>query len=125
MRRCVALITPTVLTCLIFSLPVTALAESYGAIAYSPRTGAMGWSHSYPSRYAAEQRALGGCASNARDCRIAIWFVNACGAVSIGPGGWGSAWGRDRYRAERESNRACSRNSHGCRVVRWQCSGIR
>lgn len=108
------------------TLPLaTARADSYGAIAYSPRTGATGWSYSFDTRSGAERRAMQGCSSHARDCRVAIWFVNACGALSVGSSGWGSGWGADRGRAEYEANRSCSSQSGGCRVIRWQCSGAR
>lgn len=102
-----------------------AKADSYGAIAFSPATGATGWSHSFDTRRQAERRALAGCSGNARDCRIAIWFVNACGALAVGRNGWGAGWGNDRRRAEQEASRSCDNNSRGCRVVRWQCSGAR
>ncbi|SMC56545.1 DUF4189 domain-containing protein [Rhizobium sp. RU36D] len=105
--------------------PATARADSYGAIAYSPRTGSTGWSYSFDTRVGAERRAMQGCTSHARDCRIAIWFVNACGALSVGSSGWGSGWGSDRARAEYEANRSCSGQTRGCRVIRWQCSGAR
>ena len=104
------------------ALPAAALADSFGAIAYSPDTGANGWSHDYPSRRGAERAAQDNC--DADDCRIAIWFKNACGAVAVGSnGGWGSDWGGDRRRAQSKAIRACSRNDDGCSVVRWQCSG--
>lgn len=105
--------------------PVHALADSYGALAYSPSTGASGWSHSYSTRSAAEASALRGCAPYARDCRVAIWFVNACGAIATGPDGWGSGWGNTRTRAEYEAMQVCNRHSRGCEIMRWQCSGAK
>ncbi|MBO3760741.1 DUF4189 domain-containing protein [Ciceribacter sp. L1K22] len=99
--------------------------QSFGAIAYSPQTGAMGWSYDFGNQRQAERRALSGCAKRARDCRVAIWFSNGCGAVAVGSSGWGSGWGGDRNRAEYEAMGSCAKNSYGCRVVRWQCSGAR
>ncbi len=109
----------------IFAAPSVALADSYGAIAYSPRTGAHGWSHSFNSRRGAENAALDNCYQRAGDCRVAIWFVNACGAVAAGPRGWGSAWANNSNRAQRKALRQCSNYSGNCRIVRWQCSGAR
>jgi hypothetical protein len=44
-----------------------AAADNYGAIAYSPSTGAHGWSYDYGSRSAAENVALAGCRKHAGD----------------------------------------------------------
>ena len=100
-----------------------ALADSYGAIAYSPSTGAAGWSYAYNSRGDAETAARRNCDSSANDCRIAIWFRNGCGAVAVGNrGGWGSGWAYDRHGAQRQSIRSCRKQTGSCRVIRWQCS---
>jgi hypothetical protein len=99
-------------------------ADSFGAISLSPSTGASGWSHDFTSRWQAEDAAQTYCYRNARDCRVAIWFKNSCGAVARGPdGGWGADWAEDSRSAQRAALAACSRHSYNCRVVRWQCSG--
>ena len=104
--------------------PAMAVADSYGAIAYSPTTRADGWSHAFSTRADAERRALRECSGRARDCRVAIWFKNACGSLAVGRnGGWGSGWGSDRRRAELEAIGVCNQNTGGCRVARWVCSG--
>lgn len=106
--------------------PGLALADSYGAISLSPANGATGWSHSYASRWEAEEAAQGFCYQNAGDCVVAIWFKNACGAVARGPdGGWGSAWAANSRRAQSAAVASCSNHSYNCRVIRWQCSGAR
>ena len=64
--------------------PALAVADSYGAIAFSPSTRADGWSNSFSTRADAERRALRECSARARDCRVAIWFKNACGALAVG-----------------------------------------
>ncbi|CAN7486447.1 DUF4189 domain-containing protein [Rhizobium sp. LjRoot30] len=104
------------------SVPELAFAESYGAIAYSRRTGALGWSYDHPSRRSAERAAMGNCGRG--DCKV-LWFRDACGAVAAGPDGWGSGWGTNRRRAEREAVNSCSQYSYDCEVIRWQCSGAR
>jgi hypothetical protein len=103
----------------------SALADSFGAIAYSPRTGATGWSYGKYSRGEAERAAGRNCDRYADDCRTAIWFKNACGALATGPNrGWGADWGYDRREAEYRAIGTCSRNAQGCEIRRWQCSGV-
>lgn len=103
--------------------PSTALAANYGAIAYSPSTGAFGRSWDYPNRRGAERRALNGCRAHARDCRVAIWFRNACGALAVGNrGGWGSGWGNSRSRAQNEARAVCRRHTNNCKIRVWQCT---
>lgn len=100
-----------------------ARADNYGAIAYSPRTGAVGWSYDHPSRRRAERVAMGNCRNYAGDCRIATYFYNACGAVARGSGGaWGADWGDDRYSAESNALDACYNHGDNCRIVRWACT---
>jgi serine/threonine-protein kinase len=65
---------------------------TYGAIAFSPKTGAWGESYPYGSRAEAERRALAECAKNAPDCTVAVWFNDQCGAVaSAKDGTWADA----------------------------------
>jgi len=103
--------------------PGAALAQDYyGAIAYSPRTGAHGWSYDHRSRSDAENRALSECRKHADDCRSLVWFKNACGALATGPDGYGSGWGTSRSLAEAEAVKVCGRHSSGCSVRRWACT---
>jgi serine/threonine-protein kinase len=97
--------------------------DNYGAIAFSPATGAHGWSYDYPSRSAAENAALANCGRYASDCRVPIWFRNACGALAVGAGnGYGSGWGTSRAIAERYALQVCRRYTSGCRIRRWACT---
>lgn len=101
----------------------TAQADSFGAIAFSPDTGASSHSTGRSSRGNAQEWALYYCGEYADDCRIAINFRNACGAVARGSnGGWGSNWGYNRAGAENNAISACRQHDRGCRVVRWACS---
>ncbi|MGO7212492.1 DUF4189 domain-containing protein [Rhizobium ruizarguesonis] len=81
-----------------------AFADSYGAIAYSPSIGALGWSYAHDNRRDAEIVARRNCDSSANDCRIAIWFRNGCGAVAVGRRG---GWGYDNREAQRQAIRSC------------------
>ena len=99
-------------------------ANRYGAIAYSPRTGATGWSHkNNRTRYDAEQRALNGCYKYADDCRIATWTRNACTALAVGRNGsWGTGWNVIKARAKSRAIRACRKRDSGCKIKRWICT---
>lgn len=55
--------------------------RQYGAIAYSSATGAHGYSFDYANRESAQARALSECGA---DCKIAVWFNNACAALAVG-----------------------------------------
>ena len=96
--------------------------NNYGAIAYSPSTGAHGWSYDYGSRAAAEDVALSACRRHAGDCLIPIWFRNACGALAVGSNGYGSGWGSNRRLAENFALRSCRQRTGGCWIKRWACT---
>ncbi|GIL02492.1 MAG: hypothetical protein BroJett030_23910 [Alphaproteobacteria bacterium] len=99
--------------------PATALAQYFGAIAYSAYSGRWGYSYDYLSRYEAEQRALAECGGG---CQIAVWFSNGCGALAVGPDGWGSGWAYSRAQAEANALSACRSYSYGCRIQAWACT---
>lgn len=97
--------------------------DVYGAIAYSPDTGAVGWSYNKRSRVQAEDSAMNNCLANADDCRVATYFRNACGAVARSPeGGWGADWGNSRREAENNALAECYNHGDNCRVIRWACT---
>jgi hypothetical protein len=82
------------------------------------RFGGSSWN--YPTRAQAEARALLYCAGN---CKVAVWFKYACGAIAFAPdGAWGSGWGTSHALAERHAIASCQQHAAGCRVERWVCS---
>jgi len=100
---------------------LTAQAAEWGSIAYSPSTGATGYSYNYDTRSTAGAWAMSYC--NKSDCRVAVNFQNACGAVAVGRnGGWGADWGPTRASAEANAISACQLHDGGCRTKRWVCS---
>ena len=108
---------------LVALVPVPAFAQDYyGAIAYSPRTGAHGWALNHPSRSAAEKVAVANCSQHAPDCKTQVWFKNACGALATGKGGFGTAWGNPQKAADNEALKLCAKHAKGCSVVRRVCS---
>jgi serine/threonine-protein kinase len=104
-------------------LPSLALAQDFfGAIAYSPGTGADGWAKDHPSRRAAQRAALEGCRQHAKDCRPVVWFKNACGALAISNKAYGWGWGSTQALADAEAIKACAKHAKGCKVKRQVCT---
>jgi serine/threonine-protein kinase len=97
--------------------------EYFGAIAYSPKSGAHGWAKDHPTQAAAEKAALEACRKHADDCLPALWFKNACGALVVNPKGryyWG--WGTTQKLADREATKACRKHGKGCKVTVRACT---
>lgn len=72
----------------------------YGAIAYSPTTGAWGTSRGYQVKSQAEQVALAQCGE--QDCRVIISF-NLCGAVASDGANYQGGTGLSRQAAEQDA----------------------
>lgn len=95
---------------------------SYGAIAYSPDSGAWGYSEQYGSRAQAESRARKECRE--KDCEIAAWFYNSCGAVAASDNGsWGGAQGGSVERAQQGAQARCAKEGGtNCKILFSRCS---
>jgi len=112
-----------VLAALTFNTSSAFAKDYFGAIAISPSNKAMGWSFDYGNRWKAEQVALKKCSKYAGDCKIATWFRNACGAVSVGAnGGWGADWGKNRKQARWKSRKMCKKYDSYCKVKKTICT---
>jgi Domain of unknown function (DUF4189) len=112
-----------VLVALLASAGAAEARDYYGAIAYSPSTGAYGYSYDHVSRANAETAALAACSEHAGDCQVPVWFRNACAALAVGNGGsWGTGWGSSRRLAERFARRTCGEHASNCAVIRWVCT---
>jgi serine/threonine-protein kinase len=104
-------------------LPGKAAAQNYGAIAYSPSTGADGWAFDYPTRGVAESMALQDCRKYADDCTVPLWFRDACGALAVGDNnGYGTGWGTSRSIAESYALQTCRKFTSKCAIRRWACT---
>jgi hypothetical protein len=104
-----------------------ALAQGYGAIAYSTETGEWGWSRNYATRLGAEWRALQECRSAVgwgRDCRLAIVVRGACAALAAGsaPAIWGAGRGATPTQSARAAQDACGQTGRGCAARLQVCS---
>lgn len=105
------------------SAPVGAMARDlYGAIAYSQSTRYHAWATDFNSQNEAENAAMNECYNNASDCKVALWFMNACGALAVGSdGGWGSNWGNNYKQSQNKAIAQCQTVSGGCQVVVTKC----
>jgi hypothetical protein len=102
----------------------TVCSESHGAIAYSGQTGSSGYAYDHDSQARANRMALGYCRRYASDCRIALNFVNQCGAIAeTKQYEVGSGLGATKKEAESRSLAACrSAASKPCTVAVSVCS---
>jgi serine/threonine-protein kinase len=105
------------------------LGTGFGAIAYSPQTGKVGWSYAYGTRLAAEQAAQAYCGD--WTCASVVWVRNGCaaiaGAASIieSPAAPFVGWAYDgtAQGAMANANYACEVGSgHPCQNLAWVCS---
>lgn len=98
-------------------------AASYGAIAFSPRNGAFGYSYNYGTRDEAEARALRECRVRGGGCRLMVWFRNACGALAVGEGyAYGWAWASSRGEARGRAMEECRARTRGCDIRVLVCT---
>ncbi len=97
----------------------------YGAIAYSKRNGAYGYSHGWTNRKKAEKVAVKNCSENGKGCKSVVWFYNSCGAVASD--GKHVTWGRSSVRqiAKQEALDKCNKSwfNGKCESVVSSCSG--
>lgn len=92
----------------------------FGAIAFSPRRGIVGYSYNYPSRGDAERSATNSCGT---DCAVVVWFRNACGALAVGAGNrYAANWAATPGEAQNWAMNACNSQTTDCRVTRWACT---
>jgi serine/threonine-protein kinase len=107
------------------SVAGTASAD-YGSIYYSEQTGAYGYAWNYATQDAAEDAAYRECRQQAKDCTMATWFSNACGALAISDNtdGWAGQWGNTIREAERKAMSDCrdKYGNKGCKIEVSFCS---
>jgi hypothetical protein len=105
-------------------LPAVASAGDYGALAYSRRNGALGWSYNYDDEDAARERALDECRKYARDCKIGRVFTNTCVMVARDGTRMGWSWdGTTDARRRRAMQECRSDGGRSCKIVAQFCTG--
>ena len=101
--------------------------ETYGAIAYSVKNGAFGFSDSFKDRWQAQDAAMRYCSGHGKGCKKMVWFYNSCGAVASD--GKKADWGQGSpvQAAERQALDKCSKGflffKNHCEVKTSHCSG--
>ena len=104
--------------------------RQFGAIAFSPASGAYGYSFEYSTRNQAEKRAIAECKARdgdnrGDDCAVEIWFFDNCGALAVGAGKTRSAaYAADKATAIRRALEACKWRNGGaaCEIKATVCS---
>jgi len=90
---------------------------TFGAIAYSPSTGKIGYSHGFGDAEAAESAAVSACGVG--DCAWQVMEGNQYAVIATGTGGPGVAWNADYDTAQNDALAACSAKGDGCVVNAW------
>jgi hypothetical protein len=97
----------------------------FGAIAFSPSTGASGRSWNWRSQSEAEFAAFQACRQTPRqpqDCRNAVWMRDSCGAVAMDAmGRWGWGWNASVSIARELAIQSCGR-LESCYLVASVCA---
>jgi len=115
------LLTVVILVMLIGTTNPAPAYDKFGAIAYSSSTGRYGYSYNFADRGQAESEAVSNCGRS--DCRIKVWFKNACGALATGNrGASGWAWNTSKSDAVSRALRECSNRGSGCQLTSWACT---
>jgi hypothetical protein len=105
---------------LVMAQAAPAMADNFGAIAFSSSSGANGYSYDHGSREGAEEHAMQECGPG---CEVVLWFKNACGSLAVGNGnGYGTGWADSRGEAEDIAMRSCRQQNGGCGVKVWTCT---
>ena len=97
--------------------------KSYGAIAYSVRDEAYGYSDNFENQEKAESAALKYCSEHGSGCEVMVWFYNSCGAVAAN--GDTATWGQEASKmgAERQALDECKRaGGKNCEIKISHCS---
>jgi len=97
----------------------------YGALAYSKRNGAYGFSTGFGDSESANEYAMEKCGQRGAGCYVVISFSNLCASVAADDSGgvfWGTAG--TRQEAQRQSMLYCKRDGDAatCEIKVWACS---
>jgi serine/threonine-protein kinase len=90
---------------------------TFGAIAYSPSTGKIGWSYGFSDGEAAKAGAVSACGVG--DCAWQVMEGNEYAVLATGSGGPAVAWNADYTTAQNDALAACSAKGDNCVVNAW------
>ena len=112
---------------LLSSDPVSAQNNFFGAISYSPNTGAYGYSYDYSNQQTAIDAAQNECnqeSGRIGDCENLVWFQNACASLAVASNGsYGSGWGEDPDLAEYYALDTCyDYDGSDCYILETVCT---
>lgn len=97
--------------------------KSFGAIAYSRKDGAYGYSYGWERRKKAEGVALKNCKDHGDHCKVAVWFYNQCGAVAADGKKVGVGLGETKTAAGQDALKNCSKfGKKNCEIKTAICS---
>jgi serine/threonine-protein kinase len=90
--------------------------DKYAAIAYSPSTGAFGYSCNFATRTSAEKVALAVC--KADDAQVLVWARNGWCCLAVGDDNhYGYSWADDKTYAKNLALSECKKESENCKIV--------
>jgi hypothetical protein len=89
----------------------------FAAIAYSPSTGAYGYSYGFASLAGARAEALAHCRGD--DARVVVWVENGYAALALGDrrGAYGWGWAFNRGEARARALNQCAARTTGAYVA--------
>jgi hypothetical protein len=90
----------------------------FGALAYGPAAGQVGYSYNYPTEGEAQAAALNYCGLG---CVLASSFANGCGVLAAGPAGAFVLRGTSQSDAFARLASVCPAGA--CRTLAWACNG--
>lgn len=95
----------------------------YGAIAYSSKDGAFGFSDRWNDRREAERFALQNCSAHGSGCEALVWFYNSCGALAADHDSVGWAHEDAEAQAAKEALEECAKQGgKKCELIVSHCS---
>jgi len=104
--------------------PIAAVAGEIGALAYSRRTGALGYSWNFDDEDGARERAMSECRKYSNDCKIARIFTNTCVIAARDGTKMGWAWGfKSSERRRRAISECRGDGGRNCKIVAQFCTG--
>ena len=97
----------------------------WGALAYSAKDKAFGWSVDHNDQSEAKKEAMTRCSATGADCKLWAYFENECGALAADGKivTWGTAYLKENAQqgALQECKKAGGKN---CAIAVWACSKL-